>query len=92
MRREPERLSFEIAARDGAARAGVLHTAHGPVETPAFIPLATKGTVRGLDSSEVAGLGYEMVLGNTYHLFVSPGPDRIAAAGGLHEFMGGSRR
>ncbi len=91
MRREPERLRFEIGARDGAARAGVLHTAHGPVETPAFIPLATKGTVRGLDSSEVAGLGFEMVLGNTYHLFVSPGPDRIAAAGGLHGFMGWER-
>jgi len=87
MRREPERLSFEIEARDGAARSGVLHTAHGPVETPAFIPLATKGTVRGLESREVAGLGFEMVLGNTYHLFVSPGPDRIAAAGGLHGFM-----
>ena len=65
----------------GAARAGVLHTAHGPVETPAFIPLATKGTVRGLESAEVAGLGYELILGNTYHLFVSPGPERIAAAG-----------
>ena len=88
MRVEPERLSFEIGARDGAARAGVLHTAHGPVETPAFIPLATKGTVRGLDSHEVAGIGYELILGNTYHLFVSPGPDRIAAAGGLRAFMG----
>lgn len=88
MRVEPDRLRFEIAARDGAARAGVLHTAHGPVATPAFIPLATKGTVRGLESREVADLGYELILGNTYHLFVSPGPDRIAAAGGLHEFMG----
>jgi queuine tRNA-ribosyltransferase len=88
VRADPERLSFEIAARDGAARAGILHTPHGPVETPAFIPLATKATVRGLESREVAELGYELVLGNTYHLFVSPGPDRIAAAGGLHEFMG----
>ena len=88
MRSEPHRLSFEIEARDGAARAGVLNTAHGPVRTPAFIPLATKGTVRGLESREVAGMGYELILGNTYHLFVSPGPDRIAAAGGLHEFMG----
>ena len=52
----------------------MLHTAHGPVETPAFIPLATKGTVRGSTSHEVAGLGYELILGNTYHLFVSPGP------------------
>jgi queuine tRNA-ribosyltransferase len=88
VREEPQRLRFEIEARDGAARAGVLHTAHGPVRTPAFIPLATKGTVRGLDSAEVAGIGYELILGNTYHLFVSPGPERIAAAGGLHSFMG----
>jgi queuine tRNA-ribosyltransferase len=87
VRSEPERLRFEIDARDGRARAGVLHTAHGPVETPAFIPLATKGTVRSLESREVADLGYELILGNTYHLFVSPGPDRIAAAGGLHAFM-----
>jgi queuine tRNA-ribosyltransferase len=91
MRVDPERLRFEIAARDGAARAGVLHTAHGEVQTPAFIPLATKGTVRGLESREVAELGYELILGNTYHLFVSPGPDRIAAAGGLHGFMGWDR-
>jgi queuine tRNA-ribosyltransferase len=91
MRVEPERLRFEIEARDGAARAGVLHTAHGVVHTPAFIPLATKGTVRGLESREVAALGYEMVLGNTYHLFVSPGPERIEAAGGLHGFMGWDR-
>jgi queuine tRNA-ribosyltransferase len=91
MRDEPARLRFEIDARDGTARAGVLHTAHGGVQTPAFIPLATKGTVRGLESSEVAALGYEMVLGNTYHLFVSPGPERIAAAGGLHGFMGWER-
>lgn len=91
MRVEPERLEFEIEARDGAARAGVLHTAHGQVKTPAFIPLATKGTVRGLESREVAELGYELILGNTYHLFVSPGPDRIADADGLHGFMGWDR-
>jgi queuine tRNA-ribosyltransferase len=91
MRDDAKRLKFEVAARDGAARAGVLHTAHGPVDTPAFIPLATKGTVRGLQSREVAEMGYQLVLGNTYHLFVSPGPDRIAAAGGLHGFMGWGR-
>lgn len=91
MRVEPDRLRFEVGARDGAARAGVLHTPHGPVKTPAFIPLATKGTVRGLESREVAALGYEMVLGNTYHLFVSPGPERIANAGGQHGFMGWER-
>jgi queuine tRNA-ribosyltransferase len=91
MRIEAERLSFKVAAQDGRARAGVLHTAHGQVATPAFIPLATKGTVRGLDSQEVADLGFELILGNAYHLFVSPGPDRVAAAGGLHRFMGWER-
>ena len=91
MRVDGDRLRFEISARDGAARAGTIHTAHGPIETPAFIPLATKGSVRGLDGDEVAGLGYQLILGNTYHLFVSPGPERIAAAGGLHGFMGWER-
>jgi queuine tRNA-ribosyltransferase len=88
VRLDPDRLRFAIEARDGSARAGVLHTPHGEVQTPAFIPLATKATVRGLESREVAALGYELILGNTYHLFVSPGADRIAEAGGLHEFMG----
>ncbi len=87
MRSDPSRLSFEIVASDGDARRGLLNTAHGPVETPAFVPLATNGAVRGMSSREVAGFGYSMVLGNTYHLLVSPGPDRIAEAGGLHEFM-----
>jgi queuine tRNA-ribosyltransferase len=91
VRNDPRRLRFEIEARDGAARAGTLQTPHGPVRTPAFIPLATKGTVRGLESREVAELGYELILGNTYHLFVSPGAERIAAAGGLHAFMGWER-
>jgi queuine tRNA-ribosyltransferase len=91
MRSDPERLSFEITARDGRARTGVLSTAHGQVRTPAFVPLATKGTVRGLESREVAELGYDLLLGNTYHLLVSPGPERIAAAGGLHRFMGWER-
>ena len=91
MRDEPQRLSSRSRRGTGRRAPGSLHTAHGPVETPAFIPLATKGTVRGLDSAEVAGLGYELILGNTYHLFVSPGPERIAAAGGLHGFMGWER-
>src|SRR5262249_38223231 len=88
VRHDPERLRFEITAHDGAARAGRLHLAGGPVETPAFIPLATRGSVRSLTSAEVADLGYRMVLGNTFHLLLSPGPDRIAALGGLHGFMG----
>jgi queuine tRNA-ribosyltransferase len=91
VRRDAERLRFEITARDGPARAGRLDTAHGPVATPAFIPLATKATVRSLEAREVAELGYEMVLGNTYHLLLSPGPERIARLGGLHRFMGWER-
>jgi queuine tRNA-ribosyltransferase len=61
------------------------------VETPAFIPLATRGSVRSLTSAEVQGLGYQMVLGNTFHLLLSPGPERVAAMGGLHGFMGWPR-
>jgi queuine tRNA-ribosyltransferase len=91
VRSDPERIRFEIKASDGAARTGRLQTAHGPVETPAFIPLATRGSVRSLASREVAGLGYELVLGNTFHLLLSPGPERIAALGGLHRFMGWER-
>jgi queuine tRNA-ribosyltransferase len=87
VRIDPGRLQFEIQARDGAARTGRLLTSHGPVDTPAFIPLATTATVRGLDTDEVAGLGYEMVLGNTFHLFLKPGPERIESLGGLHRFM-----
>jgi len=79
--------SFKIDARDGSARAGVLVTNHGEVHTPAFVPLATSATVKTLDSPEVAELGYELVLGNTFHLFIRPGQERIARMGGLHEFM-----
>ena len=80
---------FTIRARDGAsrARAGILRTAHGEVRTPAFVPLATKATVKGLEPREVAELGYDMVLGNTFHLFLDPGAELIDGFGGLHEFM-----
>src|SRR4051794_26262379 len=91
MRQDSARLRFEVQARDGDARAGLIHLAHGPVETPAFIPLATKGSVRGLSSAEVAELGYEMVLGNTFHLHLAPGEELIAERGGLHRFMGWER-
>jgi queuine tRNA-ribosyltransferase len=91
MREDPQRLRFEIDARDGAARTGRLLTSHGPVETPAFIPLATRGAVRGLSAADVAGLGYELLLGNTFHLLLSPGPDRVAELGGLHRFMSWER-
>jgi queuine tRNA-ribosyltransferase len=83
--------AFSIDARDGSARAGVLHLAHGQVRTPAFVPLASSATVKGLDTPEVAALGYEMVLGNTFHLFIQPGAGRVREMGGLHEFMGWRR-
>ena len=75
---------FTIGARDGTARAGVLHTAHGDVRTPAFVPLASTGTVKSLHSAEVAELGFEMVLGNTFHLFIQPGEEHVERMGGLH--------
>ncbi len=85
--------ALRIIARDprSQARAGLLATAHGDVRTPAFVPLATKGSVRGLGADEVAALGYDMVLGNTFHLHLSPGDDLIARRGGLHRFMGWPR-
>ncbi|TMK64926.1 MAG: tRNA guanosine(34) transglycosylase Tgt [Actinobacteria bacterium] len=82
---------LEIGARAGSARAGVLRLPHGEVRTPAFIPLASTATVKTLDASEVEALGYDMVLGNTFHLFLQPGADVIARMGGLHEFMGWRR-
>ena len=84
--------AFTIEHRDAAsrARAGTLRLAHGEVRTPAFVPLATRGAVRGLLPREVADLGYQMVLGNTYHLLLDPGPEVIAGHGGLHGFMGWS--
>jgi len=91
VRADRERLRFEIDARDGAARSGRLHTSSGVVRTPAFIPLATRGSVRSLTAAEVAELGYELVLGNTFHLMLSPGGERIASLGGLHRFMGWDR-
>jgi queuine tRNA-ribosyltransferase len=80
--------SFTIQARDGRARAGALHTPHGAVRTPAFVPLASTATVKTLHAAEVAELGYEMVLGNTFHLFIQPGPELIRELDGLHDFMG----
>jgi queuine tRNA-ribosyltransferase len=82
-------VALTIEARDGAtdARAGRLGTAHGDVRTPAFVPLATKATVKGLLPVEVKALGYDMVLGNTFHLMLSPGAELIERFGGLHGFM-----
>jgi queuine tRNA-ribosyltransferase len=81
---------FSITARDPGSRArtGTLETAHGTVRTPAFVPLATKGTVKGLLPEELAALGYELLLGNTFHLLLNPGPELIDQLGGLGAFMG----
>jgi queuine tRNA-ribosyltransferase len=79
---------FEVIATDGAARAGVLHTAHGDVPTPAFMPVGTKASVKSLHPDEVREAGAHILLGNTYHLHFRPGEDLIAELGGLHAFMG----
>jgi queuine tRNA-ribosyltransferase len=79
--------AFDLITSDGEARAGVLRTAHGDVQTPAFMPVGTKATVKMLHPDEVRDLGAEILLGNTYHLHFRPGEDLIAELGGLHEFM-----
>ena len=80
---------FTIAARSPGSRArrGTLHLAHGDVQTPAFVPLATRGAVKTLEPRDVVALGYEMVLGNAFHLFLAPGHELVAELGGLHRFM-----
>ena len=80
-------LAYEVSATDGAARRGRLTTAHGVVNTPAFMTVGTAGTVKGLTPEQVAASGAEIILGNTYHLMLRPGAERVAALGGLHKFM-----
>jgi queuine tRNA-ribosyltransferase len=80
-------LSWQHEGQDGAARAGVLHTAHGTVPTPVFMPVGTAGTVKAMTADAVRATGARMVLGNTYHLMLRPGAERIARLGGLHRFM-----
>jgi queuine tRNA-ribosyltransferase len=79
--------SFTVQASDGAARLGRLVTAHGVIETPAFMPVGTYGTVKAMTPEELEGLGAQIILGNTFHLMLRPGPEIIAAHGGLHRFM-----
>ena len=79
---------FEVTATDGAARAGILRTAHGEIATPAFMPVGTKGTVKSLDPDELRTVGSQIILGNTYHLHFRPGDEVIAELGGLHAFSG----
>ena len=80
-------IGFEVLARDGAARRGRLSTAHGAINTPAFMAVGTAATVKGLTPEEIAASGTEILLGNTYHLMLRPGAERVARLGGLHAFM-----
>ena len=84
-------MRFEVLATSGAARRGRLTLAHGTVETPVFMPVGTYGTVKAMSPAELVELGAQVVLGNTFHLWLRPGPDVVAAHGGLHRFMGWSR-
>src|SRR5438105_15065712 len=83
----PEPFSFRLLAADGAARCGEIVTPHGTVATPAFMPVGTQATVKGLAPATVRATGTDIVLGNTYHLMLRPGAERIATLGGLHKFM-----
>ena len=80
-------LHWTKAAADGTARAGTLHTAHGEVPTPVFMPVGTAGTVKAMTADAVRSTGARMVLGNTYHLMLRPGAERVARLGGLHRMM-----
>ena len=80
-------FTVRTRAPDSRARTGTLQLGHGDVATPAFVPLATKGAVKTLEPRDVAALGYELILGNTFHLLLAPGPELVREFGGLHEFM-----
>ena len=79
---------FTIHAQEGAARTGTLQTAHGVFETPAFMPVATQGSVKGITPAQLTDLGAQIVLSNTYHLHIRPGEELVKSLGGLHSFMG----
>ncbi|MEL7482530.1 MAG: tRNA guanosine(34) transglycosylase Tgt, partial [Pseudomonadota bacterium] len=81
-------FSFRLHATDGAARTGELVTPRGTIRTPAFMPVGTVGTVKALYNDQVKGAGADIILGNTYHLMLRPGPERMRRLGGLHKFMG----
>ena len=84
-------LRYELLASDGAARRGRVHAAHGTIETPAFMPVGTYGTVKAMTPEELEGLGADIILGNTFHLMLRPGAQLIDELGGLHRFMHWSR-
>src|SRR5438045_5289755 len=84
-------FGFTLIATDGAARLGEITTAHGLVRTPAFMPVGTQATIKGVHMASVRATGADIILGNTYHLMLRPGAERIARLGGLHAFMGWER-
>jgi queuine tRNA-ribosyltransferase len=81
-------FAFQLHATDGLARTGLITTPRGDIRTPAFMPVGTQATVKGVPTDDVRKLGADILLGNTYHLMLRPGPERVARLGGLHEFMG----
>jgi queuine tRNA-ribosyltransferase len=81
-------FSFEVAATDGRARAAKFATPHGDIETPAFMPVGTLGTVKALDPDDLRAMGASMILANAYHLHLRPGNALVRKLGGLHRFMG----
>jgi queuine tRNA-ribosyltransferase len=85
------RFDFTITATDGAARTGVIRMARGEVRTPAFMPVGTAATVKAVKPADVRSAGADIILGNTYHLMLRPGAERVARLGGLHRFMGWER-
>jgi queuine tRNA-ribosyltransferase len=84
-------LKFTLATSDGRARAGVIETDHGLIETPAFMPVGTQGSVKAIEQRELVEIGAQIILGNTYHLYLRPGPDLIQDMGGLHRFINWTR-
>ncbi|WP_106638917.1 tRNA guanosine(34) transglycosylase Tgt [Allosphingosinicella vermicomposti] len=88
---ERSRFSFQIAATDGAARTGTISMLRGDIRTPAFMPVGTAATVKAMKPADVRAAGADIILGNTYHLMLRPGAERMARLGGLHNFMGWER-
>ena len=84
-------FEFDIHTRDGAARTGTLHLPHGTVETPVFMPVGTMATVKTLSPDEVESIGAEIILNNTYHLYLRPGHEIVREMGGLHRFQSWKR-
>lgn len=84
-------LTFELDATDGAARRGRVHLPHGSLETPAFMPVGTYGSVKAMTPRDLKESGAEIILGNTFHLFLRPGLEVISRFGGLHKFVGWDR-